>query len=140
VDPPNLHYMTDRQHRFDRKMSKLKILWKQRHLQLGCPWGKLKHIKNYPFKQDLGKERMQHLSHSFNLQVVRYGNSELGRTSNPSLYHRTSNPSLYHYYSWAQCSHTQSQKLTSSLVTRTQTREALYRLNTASTHFTQQVT
>jgi len=126
VDPPNLHYMTDRQHRFDRKMSKLKILWKQRHLQLGCPWGKLKHIKNYPFKQDLGKERMQHLSHSFNLQVVRYGNSELGRTSNPSL---------YHYYSWAQCSHTQSQKLTSSLVTRTQTREALYRLNTASTHF-----
>jgi len=23
-----------------------KILWKQRHLHLGCPWGKLKHIKN----------------------------------------------------------------------------------------------
>jgi len=46
---------TDRQHRFDRKMSKLKMLWKQRHLHLGCPWGKLKYIKNdykvnYPFK------------------------------------------------------------------------------------------
>jgi len=32
VDPLNLHYMTDRQHRFDRKMSKLKILWKQRRI------------------------------------------------------------------------------------------------------------
>jgi len=25
----DLHYMTDRQERFDRKISKLKILWKQ---------------------------------------------------------------------------------------------------------------
>jgi len=29
VDPLNLHYMTDRQERFDLKISKLKILWKQ---------------------------------------------------------------------------------------------------------------
>jgi len=35
VDPIDLHYMTDR--RFDLKISKLKILWKQRHLHLGCP-------------------------------------------------------------------------------------------------------
>jgi len=41
VDPQKLHYMTDRQHRLDRKMSKLKILWKQRHLHLGCHGGKL---------------------------------------------------------------------------------------------------
>jgi len=41
-----LHYMTDRQERFDLKISKLKILWNQRHLHLGCPWGKLKHFKN----------------------------------------------------------------------------------------------
>jgi len=33
----NLHYMTDRQERFDLKISKLKIVWKQRHLHLGCP-------------------------------------------------------------------------------------------------------
>jgi len=58
VDPIYLHYMTDRQHQFDQKMSKLKLLWKQRHLHLGCPRGKLKHIKknnfkvNYPFKID----------------------------------------------------------------------------------------
>jgi len=39
----DLHYMTDRHERFDLKISKLKILWKQRHLHLG---GKLKHIKN----------------------------------------------------------------------------------------------
>jgi len=45
VDPICLHYMTDRQERFDLKISKLKILWKQRHLHLGCPSGKLKHIK-----------------------------------------------------------------------------------------------
>jgi len=32
VDPIDLHYMTDRQQRFDLKLSKLKILWKQRHL------------------------------------------------------------------------------------------------------------
>jgi len=32
TDPLNLHYMTDRQQRIDRKMSKLKILWKQRHI------------------------------------------------------------------------------------------------------------
>jgi len=30
----DFHYMTDRQQRFDLKISKLKILWKQRHL---CP-------------------------------------------------------------------------------------------------------
>jgi len=52
----DLHYMTDRQERFDLKMSKLKILRKQRPLHLGCPWGKIKHIKhyfkvNYPFKR-----------------------------------------------------------------------------------------
>jgi len=33
----DLHYMTDGQERFDLKISKLKILWKQRHLHLGCP-------------------------------------------------------------------------------------------------------
>jgi len=33
----DLHYMTDRQERFDLKMSKLEILWKQRYLHLGCP-------------------------------------------------------------------------------------------------------
>jgi len=38
--------MTDRQQQFDLKISKLKLLWKQRHQHLGCPWGKLKHIKN----------------------------------------------------------------------------------------------
>lgn len=36
----------DWQERFDQKISKLKILWKQRHLYRGCPWGKLKHNKN----------------------------------------------------------------------------------------------
>jgi len=50
----DLHYMTDRQERFDLKISKLKILWKQRHLHLGCPLGKLNISKinfkvNYPF-------------------------------------------------------------------------------------------
>jgi len=35
VDPIYLHYMTDRHKRFDLKISKLKILWKQRHLHLG---------------------------------------------------------------------------------------------------------
>jgi len=55
VDPIYLHYMTDRQEQFDLKISKVKILWKQRHLHLGCPWGKLKHTKinfkvNFPFK------------------------------------------------------------------------------------------
>jgi len=30
VDPINLHYMTDRQERFDLKISKLKILWKNK--------------------------------------------------------------------------------------------------------------
>jgi len=34
-DPIDLHYMTDRW--FDLKISILKILWKQRHLHLGCP-------------------------------------------------------------------------------------------------------
>jgi len=42
----DLHYMTDRQERFDLKISKLKILRKQRHLHLGCPQVKLKHTKN----------------------------------------------------------------------------------------------
>jgi len=37
----DLHYMTDRQERFDLKISELKILWKQRHLHLRCPWGKI---------------------------------------------------------------------------------------------------
>jgi len=36
VDPIDLHYMTERHKRFDQKISKLKILWKQRHLHLGC--------------------------------------------------------------------------------------------------------
>jgi len=47
----DLHYMTDRQERFDLKISELKILRKQRHLHLGCPWGKLKidFKVNYPF-------------------------------------------------------------------------------------------
>jgi len=46
VDPIDRHYMTDRQEQFDLKISKLEILWKQRHLHLGCPWGKIKHIKD----------------------------------------------------------------------------------------------
>jgi len=33
----DLHYMTDRKERFDLKISKLKILWKQGYLHLGCP-------------------------------------------------------------------------------------------------------
>jgi len=33
----DLHYMTNRQEWFDLKISKLKILWNQRHLHLGCP-------------------------------------------------------------------------------------------------------
>jgi len=41
--------MTDRQERFDLKISKFKLPWKQRHLHLGCPWGMLKHIKNSIF-------------------------------------------------------------------------------------------
>jgi len=32
VDLLKLHYMTDRQHRFNRKMSKLKILWKDTYI------------------------------------------------------------------------------------------------------------
>jgi len=35
VYPIDLHYMTDRQEQFDLKISKLKILFKQRHLHLG---------------------------------------------------------------------------------------------------------
>jgi len=35
LDPLCLQCMTDRQQRFDLKMSKLKMLWKQRHLQDG---------------------------------------------------------------------------------------------------------
>jgi len=30
----DLHYMTDRQEKFDLKISKLKLLWKQRHLHI----------------------------------------------------------------------------------------------------------
>jgi len=34
----DLHYMTDRQERFDlKKISKLKLLREKRHLHLGCP-------------------------------------------------------------------------------------------------------
>jgi len=33
----DLHYMTDRQEHFDLKISKLKLLRKQRLLHLGCP-------------------------------------------------------------------------------------------------------
>jgi len=32
-----LHFMTDRHERFDLKISKLKLLWKQLHLHFGCP-------------------------------------------------------------------------------------------------------
>jgi len=32
----DLHYMTERHKRFDLKISKFKILRKQRHLHLGC--------------------------------------------------------------------------------------------------------
>ncbi len=40
------HYKTDRLERFDLKTSKLDLLKKkERHLHLGCPWGKLIHIK-----------------------------------------------------------------------------------------------
>ncbi len=39
------HYMTDKLERFDLKTSKLDLLKKKRHLHLGCPWGKLIHIK-----------------------------------------------------------------------------------------------
>jgi len=42
----DLHYMTDTQERFDIKISKLKLLRKQRHLRPGCPRGKLKDAKN----------------------------------------------------------------------------------------------
>jgi len=45
----DLHYMTGRQERYDLKISKLKILWKQRHLHPGCPWGKLKHTTKMNF-------------------------------------------------------------------------------------------
>jgi len=38
----DLHYTTDRRERFNLKISKLKLLRKQRHLHLGCPSGKLK--------------------------------------------------------------------------------------------------
>jgi len=34
VDPIDLHYMIDRQEQFDLKISKLKLLRKQRHLHL----------------------------------------------------------------------------------------------------------
>jgi len=49
----DLHYMTDREERFDLKISKLKILRKQRHLHLGglenIP--KINFKVNYPFKK-----------------------------------------------------------------------------------------
>jgi len=33
----DLHYMTDKHELFDLKISKFKLLRKQRHLHLGCP-------------------------------------------------------------------------------------------------------
>jgi len=33
----DIHYMPDRQERFDLKISKLKLLWKQKKQHLGCP-------------------------------------------------------------------------------------------------------
>jgi len=36
VNPIDLHYMTKRHEQFDLKMSKLKLLLKQRPLHLGC--------------------------------------------------------------------------------------------------------
>jgi len=42
----DLHYMTDRQEQFNLKISKLKLMRKQRRQYLGCPWGKQKHTKN----------------------------------------------------------------------------------------------
>jgi len=33
----DLNYLTDRQERFDLKISKLKLLRKQRPIHLGCP-------------------------------------------------------------------------------------------------------
>jgi len=33
----DLHYMTDRQQQFDPKISKLKLLWKQRHFTSWMP-------------------------------------------------------------------------------------------------------
>jgi len=56
--------MTNRQERFDLKISKLKILWKQRHLQLWCLWGKLKHIKiNFKWTIPLKIDRPIHFHH-----------------------------------------------------------------------------
>jgi len=37
----DLHYMTDRQERFDQKYQNWNYCGKQRHLHLGWPWGKL---------------------------------------------------------------------------------------------------
>jgi len=49
----DLHYMTDRQERFDLKISKLKILWKQRHildaLEVRYNISKINFNMNYPF-------------------------------------------------------------------------------------------
>jgi len=49
----DLHYMTDRQQRFDLKMSKLKILWNQRHildaLEVSQNISKMNFKVNYPF-------------------------------------------------------------------------------------------
>jgi len=44
VDPIHLHYMTDRQQRFDRK-----ILWKQRLLDALEVISKINFKVNYPF-------------------------------------------------------------------------------------------
>jgi len=49
----DLHYMTDRQERFDLKISKLKILWKQRHLHVGCKRPRLKLNQNFLSKLTL---------------------------------------------------------------------------------------
>jgi len=73
----DLHYMTNR--RFDLKISKLKILLlKQRHLHLGCPWGKLKHQKlNYPFNADIRNHNSESrafikISHVKNLFTLKH--------------------------------------------------------------------
>jgi len=41
VDPIDLHYMTDRHKRFDLKISKFKLLWKQRQ---GKGKGKIRNV------------------------------------------------------------------------------------------------
>jgi len=48
----DLHYLTDRQERFDLKISKLRIFWKQRHLdalEVSYNVSKIYFKVNYPF-------------------------------------------------------------------------------------------